>query len=129
MIPQPIYRESLQKLNIETIEYNRLVKINSIVSEIYKQVIYVAKNTQNKIYEFPIPRENDRSLLINNFYKENISDIILSLQKIFPDSIVAHLILAKGSDGKLYDIAKIDDKILPLLTVASNSSYIVINWN
>jgi hypothetical protein len=37
--------------------------------------------------------------------------------------------MAKGSDGKMYDISKIDDSILPLINSVNKESYIVIDWN
>lgn len=129
-------RKSLQQLNFETNEKIRLDKINSIVENIYTKVINTAKNTQYKTYEFPIPRQNNKppgyvgySGLMDDFYNKNMSDIILNLQKVFPDCDISHLIMSKGSDGKLYDINNIDDNILSLITTACNESYIVITWN
>jgi len=132
----PMSRQSLQQLNYINNEAQRLDKINTIVENIYNKVIHYAKHSQCKKFEFPIPRENNKppgyvgySNLMDDFYNKNLSDIILNLQKVFPDCDVSHLIMTKGSDGKLYDIAKIDDKILPLITIACNDSYIVINWS
>jgi len=136
MALQPMSRKSLQQLNFETNEKIRLDKINSIVENIYTKVINTAKNTQYKTYEFPIPRQNNKppgyvgySGLMDDFYNKNMSDIILNLQKVFPDCDISHLIMSKGSDGKLYDINNIDDNILSLITTACNESYIVITWN
>jgi hypothetical protein len=56
-------------------------------------------------------------------------DILAVLQELFPDSSVTHAILTCDADGKLYDISKLDDKMLPYVNRALDESYIVIDWS
>jgi hypothetical protein len=65
----------------------------------------------------------------NPFYIENMPSILAVLQDLFPDSSVSHTLLAKGTDGKFYDISKLDDKVLPFVNRALDESYIVIDWS
>jgi hypothetical protein len=51
------------------------------------------------------------------------------LNDVFPGCDVSHSIMAKGTDGKLYDVSKLDDKVLPFVNSALDQSYIVIDWS
>ena len=110
----------IRKQLLDLINYKHTENIQEIVSHIYNNVINHAKHSIEPIYHYEIP---------NKFYVENMDEIIYNLQKLFPDSNITHTLLSKGSDGKLYDIAKIDDTILPLITTALDHSYIVIDWS
>jgi len=37
--------------------------------------------------------------------------------------------MARAKDGKLYDVAKLDDAVLPFVDRALDQSYIVIDWS
>ena len=110
----------MRKELLNLINYKYTVNIQEIVSHIYNDVINHAKHSIEPIYHFEIP---------NKFYIENMNEIVYNLQKLFPDSNITHTLLSKGSDGKLYDIAKIDDTILPLVNTTLDHSYIVIDWS
>jgi hypothetical protein len=38
-------------------------------------------------------------------------------------------LLAPGTDGRLYDVAKITDDVLPLVDSVIKDSYIVVDWS
>ena len=63
------------------------------------------------------------------FYIENMPDILSGLQELFPGCTVSHSIMCQGTDGKLYDISTLDDKILPFVNRALDQSFIVIDWS
>ena len=109
-------RKQLINLN----NYKNTENIEEIVTHIYNDVINHAKHSIDSVYHFEI---------LNKFYIINMNEILYNLQKLFPDSNITHTLLSKGSDGKLYDIAKLDDTILPLVNSALDHSYIVIDWS
>jgi hypothetical protein len=58
-----------------------------------------------------------------------MADILSGLQALFPDCIVSHTLLCKGTDGKFYDISTLDEKVLPFVNRALDQSFIVIDWS
>jgi len=63
------------------------------------------------------------------FFLANMPDILSGLQQLFPDCTVTHSLLCQGTDGKLYDISTLDDKVLPFVNRALDRSFIVIDWS
>jgi len=63
------------------------------------------------------------------FHIKNISDILDGLRNLFSDCAVSHTLLCQAKDGKMYDIAKLDDAVLPFVDRALDQSYIVIDWS
>lgn len=113
--------DALRILRID--EERRLFKINSIVHSIYPQVLKVAKHSTDKVYHHEI------HFAERVFYSTNATAILAGLKELFPDAHIAHTLLARGIDGKLYDIARLNDDTLRLVSKANNNSYIVIDWS
>jgi len=67
--------------------------------------------------------------LYNTFHINNMSDILAGLRSLFPDCAVSHTLLCQAKDGKMYDVAKLDDAVLPFVDRALDHSYIVIDWS
>jgi len=63
------------------------------------------------------------------FHIKNMSDILAGLRNLFPDCAVSHTLLCQAKDGKMYDISKLDDAVLPFIDRALDQSYIVIDWS
>ncbi len=63
------------------------------------------------------------------FHIKNVPDILAGLRNLFPDCAVSHTLLCQAKDGKMYDIAKLDDAVLPFVDRALDQSYIVIDWS
>jgi len=63
------------------------------------------------------------------FHIKNIPDILAGLRNLFPDCAVSHTLLCQAKDGKLYDVSKLDDAVLPFVDRALDQSYIVIDWS
>lgn len=63
------------------------------------------------------------------FHIKNIPDILDGLRNLFPDCSVSHTLLCQAKDGKMYDIAKLDESVLPFVDRALDQSYIVIDWS
>jgi hypothetical protein len=103
-------------------------KINTIVTTIYDDTVCIAKVSNETLYNYQIPF-NEETQSSDNFYIQNIDTILNKLKELFPECSVSHTLLAKGKNGKLYDISKINDDILPLIDTTLKQSYIVIDWS
>jgi hypothetical protein len=119
----PISRETMKNLRKKTEEENRIYHIKQTIQIIYNGATSSAKCGETTVYKYQIPRVQN-----NNFYSKNMTDILNGLQELFPDSSITHTIFALGTDGKMYDIEKLDDSTLPLVNIASDQSTIVIDW-
>ena len=136
----PMSRNAMRSLKSDEDEKVRLTKIKEIVQTIYTYAIQYAKGSTETSYRYMVPKGNggigidDRGrktqmMIADPFYIENMPSILAVLQDHFPDSSVSHTLLAKGTDGKFYDISKLDDKVLPFVNRALDESYIVIDWS
>ena len=63
------------------------------------------------------------------FHIKNMNDILAGLRDLFPGCFVSHTLLCQAKDGKMYDVAKLDDAVLPFVDRALDQSYIVIDWS
>lgn len=104
-------------------EERRLFKIDSIVKSIYPLVLHNAKYTSDKLYYHEI-KFADRM-----FYTTNMAAILAGLKELFPDAYIAHTLLSPGDDGKMYDVARLNDATLRRVTKANDNTYIVIDWS
>lgn len=123
---EPMTREELQGLKAKALEEKRRAFVTKQIEQIYRAVKHHASGQQSGIRQ-----DCDTSYkcaVQQDLEKQTIADILSGLQEVFPDCSVVHTLLARGKNGKLYDISKIDDTILPLISVALNESYIVIDW-
>ena len=125
----PMSKESMQKLKAEEDEKNRNNKIKEIVSNIYNSAIYMAKMTSNTSFHHEIPKSNQTTNNLDIFYMNNKDEIIKILQELFTDCSVSFSILSRGNDGKMYDISKMDEKVIPFINRQFDKSYIVIDWS
>ena len=74
-------------------------------------------------------RVDINSLKSDPFWIDNMKDIISGLKELFPECDVSHTIMATGRNGKMYDVARLDDTVLPFVDRALDQSYIVIDWS
>jgi hypothetical protein len=63
------------------------------------------------------------------FHIKNMPDILTGLRDLFPGCSVSHTLLCQAKDGKLYDVATLDEAVLPFVDRALDQSYIVIDWS
>jgi hypothetical protein len=63
------------------------------------------------------------------FHIKNMPYILAGLQELFPGCSVSHTLLCQAKDGKMYDVAKLDESVLPFVDRALDQSYIVIDWS
>ena len=115
---QPMFREQMNRFRIDRFEQN----MQSIIQGIYYPAVECAQRTDKTVYNHLVPSGYE-------FYPNNMPEILKRLQTLFPNCQVSHTLLSHGSDGKLYDISKIEDKDLHLVDTVSENSYIVIDWS
>ena len=139
----PISRAMMQTLKAEKEESIRQNHIKNILTQIYNNAQQQASNTSDTTYNFKIPNAHyihpgnmkkpcipyQHSGPSDPLYINNMPDILAGLRNLFPDCSVSHTLLCQAKDGKLYDIAKLDDAVLPFVDRALDQSYIVIDWS
>ena len=137
-MPTPVSREFLRGLKIKRDDEKRIQKMNTIVKDIYEGAIKVAELCTETRYAHEIDPQRTRGMfplgyndihgLEYQFYKDNMEDILYSLQAVFLDCNVKVANMCNGRDGKLYDISTIDENILSLINQDHAFECIVIDW-
>lgn len=111
----------------------RLDKIKQIVDSIYYSAVEFAGTSTEISFKYEIPRiryrYHDSNRGSDPFYLNNMQDILNRLQTLFPDCSVTHALMARGRDGKIYDLSKMDDTVIPFIDQTLEQSYIVIDWS
>jgi len=64
-----------------------------------------------------------------DFYKDNMADILTTLQSLFPECSVTYTHMVKAPDGKMYDIETLDKTVLPFVQAYNSESFIVVDWS
>lgn len=125
---QPIIsRESMRGLKAQTDEAQRLNTISLYIKNIYSGAVQTARSTEKTLHQWPIPSTDPRSPA--NIFTTSMADILKGLQELFPDCLVEYKILARGRDGKMHDIPKMDKAVLPFVGAYTQQAYIVIDWS
>jgi hypothetical protein len=156
-------REEMRNLKAETDEKARMVKVNTIVKDIYGYATRKAMTCDATSYEHLLPQSQTVSYMqtaqkasvtkmmtkkegqfeqqsamfaaaattttICEFHAKNMADILRLLQELFPGCLVMNKQLVMGQDGKMYDMALMDEKTLPFINQSQSKEYIVIDWS
>ena len=128
----PVTRDTLRNLKNKRDEEMRIQKVNTCISQVYSAIIHIAKTSIETSYYYKLP-----SLPVSNstpeFHRENMEDILHGLRTLFQDCSVEYSTLIQGQDGKLYDISKMDEKVMQFAFHPSyrktSQEYIVIDWS
>ena len=124
---QPMSRDTMRQLKATYEEAARIQQVKQIVQLVYQTAVQTAKTKTDTSYNHPLPQQY--RIQTDLFYLKNMPDILAGLQELFPGCDVSHTLLSKGTDGKMYDISKLDDKVLPFVNRALDQSYIVVDWS
>lgn len=122
----PMPRYVMRQLKAKYDESQRIEGVKNRVQMIYNAAVHAARYTSETSYNFQLPQDGHQT---DPFYLKNMPEILAGLQELFPGCAVSHTLLSKGTDGKMYDISKLDDKVLPFVNKALDQSYIVIDWS
>jgi len=123
---QPMSRDTMRGLKAKYEEAARIQQVKQIVQQVYQAAVQTARSKDDTSYNHPLPPAHHAD---HSFYLKNVPDILAGLQELFPGCDVSHTLLSKGTDGKMYDISKLDDKVLPFVNRALDQSYIVVDWS
>ena len=126
--PIPVTRDYMRSLKAKNDEIKRMAEIEKCIKDIYTLAINTATNTNYTSYQFQI-QEYIIGRNSPDFARTNIQDILRGLQCLFPDCTVEFIKLARAQDGKMYDISKMDEKILPFIKAEGTQDCIVIDWS
>lgn len=139
--PTPVSSEYMRSLKAKNDEMKRLAEIEKWIKNIYNQALNAATTSGDTSYRFELPDDQhafirnvvalkkDMTIPHQDFFRTNVQDILRGLQCLFPDCNVERTTLSRGQDGNMYDITKIDDKLLPFINVQANKDYIIIDWS
>ena len=129
----PMSRAMMQGLKAQNDENTRLNRVKQIVDSIYNPAVQLAGRSTDTSFKHQIPTgrysPHNMGNVSDPFYLNNMGDILSGLQALFPDCSVTHSLMARGRDGKLYDLSKMDDSVLPFIDQTLEQSYIVIDWS
>lgn len=126
----PLTREYLRGLKAQTDEETRIRNVQNYAQQIYRRVEQTAKSATQTCYQQQIEPDNGNTHHHGYFnVRYNMSDILDKLQGMFPDSKVNFKSLSRGQDGKMYDIADIDERMKPFIDTRYNQDFIVVDWS
>ena len=117
-------RECMRGLKAKTDEKNRLQQIDRVVSTIQQQAIQKATVSTETSFQLEV-----RGIYHPPFVTENKDGILNGIRKLFPDCSVEYKTLTRGNDGKMYDISKMDQAMLPFINKQQSQEFIVIDWS
>ena len=127
----PMTRESMQILRARTIEEQRKQQIDRIVSDIYRDAVRTAENTNETRYLYLIPVDTYNGTTISEFHMTNIADILYGVQSLFPDCSVKHtkLAMAHTSDGLFLEVSRMDETHTQYMNNVGIWECIVVDWS
>ena len=119
----PMPRDSMRALKAENDEKKRMEFIKTLVRDVYNGAVNDAKYTDKTSCSYALTNRE------SEFIVKNIAEILERLQELFPDCAVEHTLMAQGRNGKLYNVARLADEVIPFVTGIKPCSYIVIDWS
>ena len=117
-------REYLRGLKAQNDEAIRIRNIQNYAQNIYRQVEQIAKTTTQTRFQQEVRNDNTQFSM-----RDNVPDILGRLRSMFPDSKVDFKSLSRGQDGKMYDIADIDERMKPFIDTRYNQDFIIVDWS
>jgi hypothetical protein len=150
----PFSRENMRGLKSQKDEEGHQRRLEEVVRNIYTSAVSFAERNAETTYRFRIQNGNYNSVLIpssiphsnlhlnslqsipfqinKDFIVGKMDEILARLRSLFPDCPVEYkkVSMARGRDGKDYDISKLDEKLRPFIDTAraETNEYIVIDW-
>ena len=135
---KPVSREEMQSLKAKNDEKIKNTQIDMIVSMVYAAAVSSATTNTDRIYRWPYNNQQTFGCVSGHYITyqtllDNMEEILKRLQVLFPDSLIENkkVSMARGTDGKDYDISTLDDKDLPFVDMRgrTTSDNIVIDWS
>jgi len=154
----PFSRENMRYLKEQKDAEGHALKLETIIKDIYLKTVQYAERNSDTFYALKmssiccqngiicrnvfvpsntiqnIDRNGDtiRFEITQEFIVENIEEILTRLRSLFPDCSIEYkkVSMARGRDGKEYDISALDDKMRPFIDTdqARTEEIIMIDW-
>lgn len=144
----PFSRETMRTLKSQKDEEGHQRKLEEVVRNIYASAVSFAERNPQTTYRFAIQNGYQQNVSIpstipsnhlhillqitKEFIVGNMDEILTRLRSLFPECSVEYkkVSMARGRDGKDYDISNLDEKLRPFIdtTRAQTNEYIVIDW-
>ena len=121
---EPVSRAYLRGLKAQTDEETRIKFVERYASDIYASAKQTARTTTQTSFRWQVEKVYGVFSV-----RDNMSDILVRLRSLFPDSVVDFKSLSRGQDGKMYDIVDIDERMKPFIDTRYDQSFIVIDWS
>jgi hypothetical protein len=145
----PFSRENMRTLKSQKDDEGHQRKLEEVVRNIYASSVSFAERNAEKTYRLAIQNgyqanvsipstipSNHLHILLQitkEFIVGNMDEILTRLRILFPECSVEYkkVSMARGRDGKDYDISNLDEKLRPFIdtTRAQTNEYIVIDWS
>lgn len=127
-------RNDMRELKTKKDEELRIERINACVSNIYHRAVEKAKTSTETSFSLEInpqkhPLAHMEPLSEYQFYKANMTEILVNLWGLFPECTVKLAKMCRGNDGKYYDISTVDDRMRPFINQQQTSECIVVDWS
>jgi len=135
---KPVSREEMRALKAKNDEKIKNMQIHMIVSMVYNAAVNSATTNSDRIYRWPYNNQQTFGCVSGHYITyqtllDNMEEILKRLQVLFPDSLIENkkVSMARGVNGKDYDISTLDDKDLPFVDMRgrTTSDNIVIDWS
>jgi hypothetical protein len=131
---QPISRDSLRRLKAAKDEEVLWEKLKHCVTQLHSSILRKAESSTDTFYHyklppFPISKTTRLPVPEPEFHRDNMKLILEGLQILFPDCLVEHATLVTAQEGKLYNISKLDEKMIPFINMQQSAEYIVVDWS
>ena len=147
----PFSRENMRTLKSQKDHEGHQRKLEEVLRNIYASAVCFAERTTETTYRFPIQNVYHQNVSIpstipsnhtlnhisfqitKEFIVGNMDEILSRLRILFPECPVEYkkVSMARGRDGKDYDISNLDEKLRPFIdtTRAQTNEYIVFDWS
>lgn len=143
----PFSRQTMRGLKEQKDEEAHIMKINSVVKQLYEETVRFAEineetqykiNMINKCYNSIKLPSNSNSLYNHNlqitteYVREHMEEILTHLRRLFPDCSIEYkkVSMVRGRDGREYDVTTMDSilKSFVDMRMARTEECIVIDW-
>lgn len=104
-MPTPVSRSFIRTLKAKKDEENRMKGVNDRVNHVYHRTIEGAELYSDKSYKYRLTHQEMHGAFTfsDTFYKDNMADILVGIQRLFPDCSVRHV-----NAGSAYEAIVID---------------------
>lgn len=144
----PFSRETMRDFKAQKDKECHQRAIETVVKEIYVEAVRFAEQKSETTYGYRLYNGTGRHVNVpsnistyaplnfqinKDYIIQHLDEILTGLRTLFPDCCVEYkkVSMARGRDGKDYDISNLDDKLRPFIDTrnAQINEYIIIDWS